>query len=35
MPNLDLKIDAEFILREIGLDMVDKKLEAPWIRKTN
>ena len=35
LPNLEIRIDGNFILREIVLDMVEKKIEAPWIKRTN
>lgn len=35
LPYLELKIDKNFIFTHLGPKIVDKKIEAPWIRKTN
>ena len=33
LPILELKIDQKFILKNLGFELIEKKIEAPWIRR--
>lgn len=35
LPHLELKIDKEFILKEAGPSIIEKKIDAPWVRRMN
>lgn len=35
MPNFQVKIDRTFILTQVGANLVEKKIQAPWIRRIN
>ena len=34
-PSLNLEIPSKLIAQEIKIEAIEKKLEAPWIRKTS
>ena len=34
VPNLELKIDSKFVLKEVTINLIEKKIPAPWIRRT-
>jgi hypothetical protein len=34
-PNLDLEFDLDFIINELDITRIPKKIEAPWIKRVN